>query len=111
MNWGEFLTSDAFYGLAALVAMWVWNWLKARRQWDTERWEGMVAQAWLAAEKAGLKTGNEKLDHALGIFKTAYINFYNTRPTAQDFRDAALDLSRKSFESKVGAVTLTTETK
>jgi len=100
-DWKALLGSEPMIALLAMIVMWFWNWLKARQQWETERWEGMVAEAYLAAEKAGITTGGKtKLTHALGVFGQVYVKHYNKTPSLKDLEDAASDLAKQALAAK-----------
>ena len=100
MTWIELATSPAAIAVYVTAVLFVYRTLQIRFKWNTERWEGLVTMAFLAAEKAGLKTGNEKLDFALQMFIQKFRDTYGKAPTTNDMRDAALDLARKAFELK-----------
>lgn len=100
MDWKALFSSEPFIALLSMIVLWFWNYLKTKNQWETERWEGMVAEAFLAAEKAGLTGGNNKLKFALGTFGQVYVKHYGKTPGIKDLEDAASDLARMAFEFK-----------
>jgi len=99
-DWQAIVGSEPAIALMSMIVLWFWNWLKARQQWETERWEGMVAEAYLAAEKAGLTNGKTKLTHALGVFGQVYVKHYNKTPGLKDLEDAASDLAKAALAAK-----------
>lgn len=100
MDWIQLATSEAAITLYVVVALFVYRTLKIRFQWDTERWEGMVTSAFLAAEGAELLSSNQKLNYALSVFNREYSETYGKDPSPVDVKDAALDLARKALELK-----------
>jgi len=107
MNWelvGEIASSNAAIVFYVALVLFTYRKLQIRFRWDVERWEGLVAAAFNSAEKADLKTGNEKLDHALKEFSDQYLKMYKAEPSAMDLKDAALDLAKLAYEEKVNSV-------
>lgn len=104
MDWKEFglklATSEAAITLACMIVLYAFHFFKQKFQWNTEKWEGVVALAFNAAEQAGLKTGNEKADFALKIFAVEYEKAYKSAPTLSDLKDAALDFARLAYDLK-----------
>lgn len=100
MTLGELFTSGPAITLYIAVVLFAWNWIKRRQQWDTERWEGMLATAFALAEKSGLQSSNQKLNQAIAIFATKFKDTYNREPDPMDLKDAALDFGRLALEYK-----------
>lgn len=100
MDYAQLLTSNAAVTFYVVVALYAYRFFKVRQQWETERWEGLVTSAFLAAEKSGFLNGNAKLQHALEIFNREYSETYGQPPSPMDVKDAALDLARKALELK-----------
>lgn len=82
------------------VILFVYRKLQIKFKWDTERWEGLIAAGFLAGEKSGMKTGNEKLDVAIKKFTEQFVATFGKEPSTADLRDAALDLAKMAFAMK-----------
>ncbi|MCW8128915.1 MAG: hypothetical protein KIS92_00895 [Planctomycetota bacterium] len=112
MDWGTFLKELALSPQAivlyASIVLFAYRLLRDRFQWNTERWEGLVLTAFNAAEAAGFKTGQDKLDHALTIFAKEFEDTYNKPPSIMDLKDAALDLARFAYEHKLSGAAVKT---
>jgi len=110
MTWTDILFSNAgltlictgaAYGLVALF-----HFLQNRYSLDTERWGGLIADAFNFSEKEGLLhslDGSGKLDAALTRFEEQFAKVYAGQPTTQDITDAALDLAKLALVAKFGA--------
>ena len=98
---GELFTSNVAITLYVSVFFLLINWLKQRQKWDTERWDGIIATGFALAEKSGLKTGNEKLNHAIVVFTQKYRDTYGKEPNPMDLKDAVLDFGRLALEYKM----------
>ena len=105
MNWNQLLLDLAASPLAitfyCALTLFVWRFLKIRFQWDTERWEGMLAAAFNAAEKSGILGGESKLAYALNVFARLHAETYGKPASPADLKDAALDLARYAYELKL----------
>lgn len=96
----KLFTSEAAIALYVTLVLFIWRKVKINYQLDSERWEGIVTQCFLAAENAGLASGNAKLSFALEEFNRVYEETYGQIPDAKDIKDAALDFARKALELK-----------
>lgn len=100
----EILLSEPAIVLYVSIVLFVWRYLKIKFDWDTERWEGLIASAFNYAEKEGVAkglTGNDKLSLALNEFIKQYQEVWDSKPTPKDLTDAALDLGRLALEHKL----------
>ena len=104
MDWAEFaiklFTSEAFISLAVMILIYVYCRIRAHFEWKAETWEGLIASAFLAAEKAGLATGNQKVDFALLEFTRKFSAVNSAPPTASDLRAAALAFAKLAYDLK-----------
>lgn len=111
MDWKAMLfklaASDAAIVFYSALVLFAWNWMKKHQGWDTERWEGLVLDAFNAAEKWAEYNsggGDSKLRYAIGIFAVKYREAYGKDASATDLRDAALDLARAAYQLKLASV-------
>lgn len=100
IDWAAVFTSNAAITLYVALILFGYRFLKVRQQWETERWEGMITAAFLAAEGAGFLKSNAKLSFALAEFNRHYQEVHDKEPSAMELKDAALDLARKAMEHK-----------
>lgn len=102
MNPEELLKSYPALLIVFMIAKYfcdaVMAWGKQNDTFDVERWEGLIAHAFLEAEKSG-STATEKLSIALGVFADQYEQHYGKSPTLKDRNDARLDFSRLALEA------------
>lgn len=107
MNWQEFAlklaTSEAAIALYIAIVLFTYRHLAIRFQWNTERWDGLISQAFNFAEKE-TKFGNVKLEFALQKFSQEFPKTFGRQPSVTDLQDAALDFARKAFELKFAPV-------
>lgn len=101
MSWAEIFASPAAVTFYCSLALFLFRWFKQREQWDTERWEGLVANAFLLAEKSGAIGNNGKLQAALVAFNREYEKTYGKPASALDVKDAALDLAKLALQHKL----------
>ena len=101
MTWAEIFTSGPAVTFYATAVLFFWNWIKRKQGWDTERWEGLVANAFLLAEKSGAIGNNGKLQAALVAFNREYEKTYGKPASALDVKDAALDLAKLALQHKL----------
>ena len=104
------ICSGAAYGLVALF-----HYLQNRYSLDTDRWSGLIADAYNFAEQQGLLKSLDssgKLEAALTRFEQQFVKVYAGQPTTTDITDAVLDLAKLALVSKFGqpaaATTVTT---
>lgn len=100
MDWKELVVSPAAISVYVTVVLFVYRSLQIKYKWDTERYEGLITSIFLTVEKAGCKTGNEKLDMGVQLFTQKFKDTYGKPPSTKDLQDAALDFARKAFELK-----------
>ncbi len=102
MDWKAILLSEQALALYGTIILVVWRWLARKYQWNKERWEGLVANAYLIAEKA-CPPGVAKSEWAQKIFSDQFKGVFGKDPTAKDLADAALDFGKLAFEHKAAA--------
>lgn len=99
-SWGALFVSGPAIVLYIGVVLFVFHWLQKRYQWDTERWEGIVANAFLLAEKSGVGAAG-KLGLAIQSFNQQYQATYGKEPSPLDLKDAAADFARLALKLKM----------
>jgi hypothetical protein len=102
MGWKDiFFSSPAIVFYIAIV-IYVFRTLQTHYHWDTERWEGMISQAFLFGEQF---TGAEtKLGKALEEFRKRFVETHGRPPSVQDITDATLDLARYAMKHKLAGL-------
>jgi hypothetical protein len=103
MDWKDFAlkvaSSEAAIVLYIAIVLFVYRKLAISFKWDVERWEGLIAAAFNAAEKQ-TKFGNVKLEFALQHFAQEFPKTFGKEPSAKDLQDAALDFAKKAWDLK-----------
>lgn len=99
MDYKALFESPEAIMLYTAIILYGYRTLAIQHKWNTERWEGMVASAFLAAEKAGV-LGEGKLKLALDDFYKQYTQTHGTTPSPLDMRDAALDFGKLALQMK-----------
>jgi len=103
MDWKEMLLklalSEQALLLYAAIILFVYRKLQIKQGWDTERWEGLVTAAFLAAEKSNV-FGEGKLAFAMKHFSQGFKDTYGKEPSVMDLKDAAIDFAKKAYELK-----------
>lgn len=98
------LNSPAGYTALSGVLIYVYKRLGQHFQWDTERWDNLIHDAFNIAEGAGItdaKLGSMgKLGVAIERFKNQHMATYGHAASTKDLADATNDLAKLARDQK-----------
>ena len=89
------VTSAPAIALYVVIVGYVFHRIAQAKQWDEQKWDGMIHQAILATNAAGIAPHEpDWLKTATTEFEKVYAEHNGGPPTADDLKDATADLAR-----------------
>ena len=105
MEWGQLFGDEKALGLYAALFLFAYKhlslWLAQRYRFKAEEWEGLVVNAFLAAEGIAHKlnwNGATKLRYAKNAFAAEYERLKGKKPSVKDLAKAGGDFAKKAWE-------------